>query len=143
VNTIVYREAGVLSGTLWVGGDGIAKAVDAMLDCIRRFAPFFADRARAEWMLASLKHEAAQERLERFDGINGAVDAARLLFLDGVSDEWLAEYAHRLDSVSPEDMRRAVARYLAPADLHIVLVSNPAVLDALRLDWPAKASQQR
>jgi zinc protease len=137
VSTYSWRGLGELTGSLRVRSDAIGRALDATADVLRRAARAFASYdATTVAFLRDLKERQARTLTSRFDGVEGAVAAARLSFVNELPLDWIQRYRASLDAVTVGDMNRVSALYLAPQDLHIVLVADPAPLDALRYDWP-------
>lgn len=137
VKTFADVELGLFLAYTTVRGDAIGRTLEATADCLRRLRRKFEEKSpRLQQYLALVKESVVQNMWLRYDGVDGAVLAAKLMFLQRLPLDWAVQYEQRLKAVTPDDINRVIDRYLDPKDLHVVIVADPGILSTLSLDWP-------
>src|SRR5262249_26450619 len=119
--------------------EAVSKALDAIAGCLLRLRQeTYKESSQASRMLALTKDAVAHRETLQFDGVEGAVAAARMIFYQHLPIDWPSLYAPRVQAVTVDALRKTIDRYLEPQHLHVVLVAEPAALNAMTIEWPPR-----
>ena len=118
------KESGSFAAVTQVRNEVLVAAVEAVLGEMEQIA---AHEVSAEELSTAQNYLSGVFviRIETQDGLAGQVAAVKLL---GLPIDYLERYTTRVRSVTPEQIRRAAARYISPEAASIVAVGDAAAI---------------
>jgi zinc protease len=119
-----FDEAGVFTMTAQAANEGVADALQSMLERLERISkePVTARE------LSDARTAAIGRFLLRLEPQAGMADEMALLKILHLPADFIATYTVRMNSVTPDQVRQAAKKYLAPENDTIVVVGDASKL---------------
>lgn len=124
MNAIPYRDSGMIRGWVFTGVD---HAVDTLKLVLRLYEELVKNPLKDE-TIGFFKTFLAGSYASDLDGPDARLWRRIAAERQGLPRDWVDGFSARVESTSPEDVRRALSTHVHPHDLAITLVATEAKL---------------